>query len=738
MKNMMKKALSVIIALAIVIVPMTVFAATGDFSEPYTLNEGFANNLFAIVDAGETIYVKAADCNGSTVTFEYVGYTSTGANAYEYTVEYLGKEVMPVENEVFVLQMMQYNDTFSITNTSAESLYFSLTLLEAEKTAAGTESNPEVLEFNSNRGVMMAYGEAVLKYDNNGYFFNVTAPDDGELSVSVGSDAGWMFYVQNKTTEVMSEWHYSDDYEPISQEILKVSAGDLITIYVQTLGDWGEPNPDGTVTAIVTFAGGSKGTFDNPEVLTLAKEGDYLTTTSTANIAANSEEGYYYTLTAPNSGILNIYFESTNGLYYYVNNVTREVYGDMAFLDTNVQGTTLNVSEGDVVEICVATYNPMDWLFPEGQVTVIVSLPVDGGNTGTDPEDPTNPDEPAINYTNTYINLEVGDNTCTPVAGYDYTIYQFVPEEEGKYTFTTSDGVIGILPGSVYFFIAPSEDYVNSTSAVFECNGVGQSAIIAIKADSTVNVTVTKEDLTVEVIEWVVYENQAELSKFTFDSDAADLVYVDFEDDVINTAVLGEDGYYHLDSANGPILYVNLSDEMLPLAEIPGNDKLASVVYDENGNIVEMIDYTAALMEYLSYGASANGGLYYPLTIDLIKMLQDGGESQGWYGEYGWLGASEDAWMFACYYFPGTGTEPVDPVDPTEPTEPTNPVDPTEPTEPTNPVNPEDPTTEPSNPVENPEIPNTDNEVLAWAMAAMVATAVAGSAIVIKKTKRVK
>ena len=57
----------------------------------------------------------------------------------------------------------------------------------------------------------------------------------------------------------------------------------------------------------------------------------------------------------------------------------------------------------------------------------------------------------------------------------------------------------------------------------------------------------------------------------------------------------------------------------------------------------------------------ANKDGLYPLTADLMTIYKNAGAYAGWYGEDGFLGFTEDdAWMFACYYVPGTEDEEAD------------------------------------------------------------------------------
>lgn len=131
------------------------------------------------------------------------------------------------------------------------------------------------------------------------------------------------------------------------------------------------------------------------------------------------------------------------------------------------------------------------------------------------------------------------------------------------------------------------------------------------------------------------------------------------------TAVYSEaDGYYHLNSADGPVLYMNLGEDapyismyrMLGYTGF-GGTSLNRSFYDENGEFVKKEDYTECMCSYVECIDEATG--LYPLTEDLIYMVQNGGEYKGWWDEenpsymFADLEGFNPAigWMFACCYF---------------------------------------------------------------------------------------
>ncbi len=235
---------------------------------------------------------------------------------------------------------------------------------------------------------------------------------------------------------------------------------------------------------------------------------------------------------------------------------------------------------------------------------------------------------------------------------YDYTVFGFEPSEEAEYTIAT-DSLIGIVSyNGMWITIEPDESTVTESSIVWECTGVGQSIWVAVKGGAdTAEITITSKQLINDEMPWTVYENKYDVVKFTYDGNFDDLTYVETFDDVANTAVEGDDGFYHLDSANGPILYVNFTESLMSLLDKDGFAIPLKAALYENDELVEKIEFNTAFEAYRANAHTKGDFMLYPLTEDIIKIYTVMGDANSWYGEGGWVGGDvEDAWMFACYY----------------------------------------------------------------------------------------
>ncbi len=372
---------------------------------------------------------------------------------------------------------------------------------------------------------------------------------------------------------------------------------------------------------------------------------------------------YWFEWTAEEAGTFKLSMESENWTYNLIHN-------DMAYNFSTGWGEAdkavreITVAAGDVVYLAVSV--PSEGVYPPVAGTLAFTAEFTAGG-GDNPDIPDNPDNPGDNDqpdTNVYPELgesgypalQVGTANYGIDANYQYTIYSLAPEEDGKYTVSSESALIAIVSyNGMWVTIEPSADTVNSNSFVWECTGVGQEIWIAVKCDADVaDITITREDREVTIIENVVYENKVTPESFTFigDADAIADNYVDTFDDVVDSAVLGKDGFYHLNSEDGPVLYVDLDDTLMNLVTAMSYGQLKHVVYDENGVAVKVIDYNTAFGAYADV-ADMNSKLY-PLTEDLIEIYKNVGESQRWYGAEGFIGGDlEDCWMFACYFVEG-------------------------------------------------------------------------------------
>ena len=249
--------------------------------------------------------------------------------------------------------------------------------------------------------------------------------------------------------------------------------------------------------------------------------------------------------------------------------------------------------------------------------------------------------------------------------------FLFVPTQSGLYQFTTSDpsAIISFQGGSTMFIadLTASTDYDAATNTftrnVKEGN-LGGTYIIGVTGTADCILEITRiGDAVLDVTDMEAEEYVPAVSPVQQTlSLSGTMTYVDLTGSA--SVVKGTDGYYHLNSADGPIVYVNLGKDaryisfynMLGISGI-GGTSFSKVFYDENGTAVKKEEYTKSMIAYTKAVDSKTG--LYPLNDDLIYMIQNGGEYKGWwdsengnylFGEVTNLNTAI-AWMFACCYY---------------------------------------------------------------------------------------
>lgn len=254
--------------------------------------------------------------------------------------------------------------------------------------------------------------------------------------------------------------------------------------------------------------------------------------------------------------------------------------------------------------------------------------------------------------------------------------FLFAPEEAGTYEFSLigSSAAIGYY-GAPHFVQTESatevkdnkfkmsirKDMIGSgdTGTTILVLGVAAGegeAVFAIQRTGDPEWTVTDEP-------WTVYEATGPMTPYTHDTKVK-LTDFDLKAESY-TLVLGADGFYHKDTAEGPLVLVRLGknsggsqylDDFQTILEHSGVTKY---FYDEAGNFVKKEKYDDCLTKYFAIMDEDSG--LYPLTEDLKYIIQSRGEYSGWFEPTNSLylfkdengnpipGINEDiSWLFFC------------------------------------------------------------------------------------------
>ena len=282
--------------------------------------------------------------------------------------------------------------------------------------------------------------------------------------------------------------------------------------------------------------------------------------------------------------------------------------------------------------------------------------------------------------------LSVGEKQVVPYVaklgctyaelGAERTYFLFSPTVAGKYEFSLpgSNGTIGYY-GAPHFVQANSVAEVKDNkftidvkTSMIGTGGTGTTTlVIGVDPNGDKDVTLAiqrlgEPDHTIEDEPWTIYQKKSTLSKYTL-PDGATLKEFDLKAATYNL-VLGTDGYYHLNTAAGPLVLMRLAKKSKYLdsfKDILDRSDVNKYFYDADGNFVKKERYSDCLLEYIAVADEAEG--VYPLTEDLKYIVQQRGDYSGWFDADATLYLfkdqngvpipgmnTENLWLFMCCY----------------------------------------------------------------------------------------
>ncbi len=259
------------------------------------------------------------------------------------------------------------------------------------------------------------------------------------------------------------------------------------------------------------------------------------------------------------------------------------------------------------------------------------------------------------------------------------TYFLFKPTEAGTYEFSVKGESVQIgYYGSPHFVqalnVADVTDNKFTLSISASMIGTGDAGtsvyVIGVETAGAKDCILTIERTgnaahTIEDEPWMIYKTTATLSKFTLGADAKISEFdLTASTDRYNLVYNETDGFYHLDSAEGPLVLVRLSVDSKYLAcfkNILDRSGVSRYFYKEGGSFDKKESYSECLLEYIEYADETHG--VYPLTEDLKYIIQQRGDYVGWWNvdSSGYLfldeagnpipGINADiAWLLMCCY----------------------------------------------------------------------------------------
>ena len=182
---------------------------------------------------------------------------------------------------------------------------------------------------------------------------------------------------------IMVEWIWNDDY---TEATATVEVGANAAYWYGVYASGMELTIDGEYYGVLTASGMGRvpATFvvvnDTDEVATFdlkistpvgnqMNPAELVIGENTASIEAGNNQGYWFTWTAAEDGVLVITMPEGDWMYV-INNMTTYTYGDTQWSDSDpvVNPAYVNVAAGDEIQIMVSTYDPNAWEAPAGTV----------------------------------------------------------------------------------------------------------------------------------------------------------------------------------------------------------------------------------------------------------------------------------------------------------------------------------------------------------------------------------
>ena len=240
--------------------------------------------------------------------------------------------------------------------------------------------------------------------------------------------------------------------------------------------------------------------------------------------------------------------------------------------------------------------------------------------------------------------------TYTSLDKANRSYFLFVPKNAGLYEFA----VYGNEKTAIGYYGAPHFVQSNNVAEVTDNKfQISVSASMIGSGDSGTSTFVIGIDLldsgkndcvltvkrvgdpikTIEDEPWTIYETTADLKEYTL-PEGATLGEFDLTSstDAYNIVFNEDDGFYHLDSANGPLVLVRLAEDCEYIAcfkTILDRSGVSQYFFDDDGKFVKKESYSESLLEYIAC-VDENEGVY-PLTEDLKYIIQQRGEYVGWW-----------------------------------------------------------------------------------------------------------
>ena len=315
-------------------------------------------------------------------------------------------------------------------------------------------------------------------------------------------------------------------------------------------------------------------------------------------------------------------------------------------------------------------------LTPEKRTTTIRLFNEVGKKTSLFIQPPIN-----SNYIARVINEGATKVELTPG---DYAFFVFTPSSAAVYTFTyeCNENLAISYHGASHYVqsnditdtSADAARYENGVAISVYASNIGASYVIAVKSTSATSCILNIKNAgdpgtRIEDEPWTPYlEDESVVEAGLAVEKVGTYTAIDLTDLSIKAVYNETDGYYHLGTANGPIIFIDLTTSTSYISSIQaicGNQRMGEYIYDINGKVVEKRSYNELFHQYGMPGTadeSVAEPIRVPLTEKLATAIQNFGDKNGWWKEGAetniftqtLLGAPYNqafAWLLYCGYY---------------------------------------------------------------------------------------
>lgn len=205
-----------------------------------------------LVEGDNDITVPALGSSVATTNFDK-DYVITIAGNWNVTVLVNGIEYYPNRMGDLEAPLPAGENTVEFKNSAEEAAEIVATV--AAPVVGDTMDDPIVLEEDGD------YVADVTEKYPEGVYYQYTATEDGTVTITITTETGWTYVINNITAGKYGDTHWSDDETVVATETIEVKAGDVIQFLVAT---YDADNPWSAPVGTVNFTLDVPGTTVEP------------------------------------------------------------------------------------------------------------------------------------------------------------------------------------------------------------------------------------------------------------------------------------------------------------------------------------------------------------------------------------------------------------------------------------------------------------------------------------------